>query len=91
MSTMKEIAQSYKKTSAMLRIAIQDCDMEIDAAEGDKRAFLILKRKSLHDALEQTRDLYELCEHYYDSAIPTRMSPYTSIGIKAPKFDATKK
>ena len=65
MSTMKEIAQNYKKTATMLRIAIQDCDMEIDTTE--------------------------LCEHYYDSAIPTRMSPYTSIGMKAPRFDATKK
>jgi len=88
---MKEIAQNYKKTAAMLRIAIQDCDMEIDTTEGDERILLILKRKSLHDALVQTRDLYELCEHYYDSAIPTRMSPYTSIGMKAPRFDATKK
>ena len=91
MGKLKDLANDYRQAAALLRIAIDDTEEILKTADEKLKHDLNVKLKSLKESLKETRDLCDLCEIYFDSPIPERLSTYTTIGMKADRTDATKK
>ncbi len=64
--TLVELADSYRNTAAILRVAIEDAKDEIAASrDPGERMAIELKIKDYMAARRQCRILAKLCETYY--------------------------
>lgn len=86
-STLHTLAEGYRETSIRLRLALEDIDEAIVGSRGGKRAELEEQQRVLKQALQQARDLRELCERYYSAPRP---EGYTSAGWTAPRQDSNR-
>ena len=89
MSRMRELAEGYRHACVLLRLELEDARAALKELSGEAYAEQRGKVAELQRALEQARDLRELCQRYYDRDYhPSALYPCSE--LKAPKVDATK-
>lgn len=89
MSTLKELAAQYRENAARLRIALEDAREELRIAEDTGGDIGLCKDRvsQLISALNQARDLFALCDVYYERPRNPVYSRYYSMNIASDKID----
>lgn len=82
---LQELSDGYLEAAALLKVALDDIEAEIETASGSNRAFLELKAKDLRNALRQARDLRRLTMTYYTEQ---QDSAYSCVHMHAPKVSS---
>lgn len=84
---LQELSDGYLEAAALLKVALDDIEAEIETAVGNNRVLLELKARDLRKALQQARDLRRLTMTYYTE----RQDPaYSCINMIAPKVSSDK-
>lgn len=78
-----DLADGYREAAALLKVALEDAEAELETAAGMDRFRLQVKTRELREALRQARDLRRLCLTYYTQ----RQDPaYTCVHMAAPRI-----
>ena len=83
-STLAELSAQYRETCVRLRLAIEERQACQEQGSQTAQRELVLLRQMLREM----RELRSLSEGYYTRP---RTSRYTTVGLTAPRVDATKR
>lgn len=87
MSTLRELSPAYREEAIKLRVALEETEAQLRAAQGADRAGLERRAKILRQMLQEARDLRDLTEGYYTR---DRSGNYTTSTLRAARRDSLK-
>lgn len=81
--SLKDLSDGYLEAAALLKVALEDVEAEMEAAGEAERRILERKAAGLRAALRQARDLRRLTMTYYTERQPPE---YSCLHMYAPRI-----
>lgn len=82
---LSDLANGYMEAAALLKVALEDVETEMETADESERRILELKADDLRAALRQVRDLRRLTMTYYTEWQPPE---YSCLHMFAPRVSS---